>query len=120
VQLFPILSEISIRTISKAVTLILLLLMSVSVISCSKKTVSTFGLNHNESGQVAGFSEMDFKAGKKIYIQQCSGCHSLYLPSEYTVAEWKEILPVMFSKSKADTTEQRVINDYIMNSIESK
>lgn len=109
-----------IPSVLRIVTLCLALFIFMANFGCSVKTRSTSGVNSNESVPVTSSSSPDFSNSKKIYAQKCSGCHSLYLPAEYTVDEWEDVLPVMFVKAKADTTEQRIINDYIMNSIKLK
>lgn len=65
--------------------------------------------------KVPGITLERFNTGKKMYIRDCSGCHSLKDPTHYTTEQWHPILVRMFVKSKiTDTTQKTLITDYVI------
>ena len=64
--------------------------------------------------KVPGLTMESAKAGSKLYAEKCAGCHQLYRPDKYTIAQWDNILPKMFSKAKLSGEAQRkLIEDYV-------
>lgn len=64
--------------------------------------------------KVPGITSESATAGYKLYSEKCAGCHQLYHPEKYTIAQWNNILPKMFSKAKVSGEEQRkLIGDYV-------
>ena len=58
----------------------------------------------------------NLKKGEKLYIMDCSGCHAMHKPAEFTAAQWQPILSRMFVKSKiSDTETQALITNYILS-----
>jgi hypothetical protein len=55
----------------------------------------------------------DLQAGRKLYIQKCAGCHTLYLPEKYTTAEWHHWVDEMTKKVSLDTLEKQHILQYL-------
>ncbi|MEP6514271.1 MAG: hypothetical protein ABJA79_10395 [Parafilimonas sp.] len=52
--------------------------------------------------------------GYKLYVGNCSNCHRLHNPKEYTVSKWNKILPEMYRKAKiADSGQQQLIRNYL-------
>lgn len=53
--------------------------------------------------------------GYKLYATNCSNCHRLHNPKEYTAIEWKKILPEMFDKAKLKNEEnQTLLRNYVI------
>jgi hypothetical protein len=52
--------------------------------------------------------------GRTLYIQKCSGCHTLRLPSEFTEEKWGTIIQEMKMKAKLDEEESRKVLQYIV------
>lgn len=65
--------------------------------------------------KVPGVSFEDVKKGYQLYKTNCSGCHRLHIPKEYTIAGWNKNLAEMIPKAKLteDTIAQRMIRDYL-------
>lgn len=52
--------------------------------------------------------------GSKLYERKCSSCHFLYKPKNYSVRQWKSLLPEMSSKAKLTNEEFLAINVYLL------
>ncbi len=51
---------------------------------------------------------IDLEAGRRTYINNCSGCHELHTPAEFNKTQWMQIFPKMSQKahlSISDSTE---------------
>ncbi len=65
--------------------------------------------------KVPGITMERLKLGEKVYIRDCSGCHALHKPSEFTIEQWQPILIKMFVKSKiSDSITKALITDYVI------
>ena len=65
--------------------------------------------------RIPGITLADMQAGYKIYVRNCSACHRLYDPKEYTPVKWKPILTEMFAKAKmTDEKEKELVSNYII------
>jgi len=51
--------------------------------------------------------------GRKQYINNCSSCHNLHLPQEYTKEEWSKILISMQAKANANDSIINLISEYL-------
>jgi hypothetical protein len=57
----------------------------------------------------------ELKSGLKLYSINCSGCHVLHKPIEFTAEKWNTILIEMFIKSKlTDKKKQKLIENYLL------
>jgi len=65
----------------------------------------------NYSTEAAAFD--DAVAGRELYVKKCSGCHSLYVPQQYTASAWDSILLVMNPKAKVSHDESSKIRLYL-------
>lgn len=65
--------------------------------------------------KVPGITINELKEGYKLYVENCSGCHQLHKPDEFTGPEWRAILPEMFSRVNglADS-KKNLIKDYVI------
>ncbi|MBK9985124.1 MAG: hypothetical protein IPP15_22665 [Saprospiraceae bacterium] len=52
-------------------------------------------------------------AGRKLYVDHCSGCHNLHFPKEYTEDQWKSNLDEMQVKAKITDDQKQLILDYL-------
>ena len=63
----------------------------------------------------------DLKTGYKLYKEQCSGCHALHHPSEYSITQWDSILPEMFSQAKINNPNEKLfIKQYLYSKTKSQ
>jgi cytochrome c5 len=65
--------------------------------------------------KVPGITSERLIEGNKIYMQDCTRCHAMKEPSNYTPEQWEPILLRMFVKAKlSDEHEKTLIRDYVM------
>jgi len=90
-------------------------LTCVVFIACSAKTFAPTDQQLSVMQQkVPGITSESATAGYKLYSEKCAGCHQLYHPDKYTIAQWNNILPKMFPKAKVSSGEQqKLIADYV-------
>lgn len=69
----------------------------------------------NQQTSLASLGEM--QAGRKLYVQKCGGCHTLYLPEKYTKTQWQHTLNEMATKASIDTLEKKLIFKYLTKGI---
>lgn len=67
----------------------------------------------DESQQTSATSLSEMQAGRKLYIQKCGGCHTLYLPEKYTTLQWQHSLDIMAPKVSLDILEKSLILKYL-------
>ncbi len=65
--------------------------------------------------KVPGITIQQLRLGNKMYIRDCSGCHALHKPSEFTAEKWHPILDTMFVKAKiSDSATKVLITGYVI------
>jgi mono/diheme cytochrome c family protein len=52
--------------------------------------------------------------GRSLYVRKCSGCHSLYVPSQFGDDEWREAIVEMRDRSGIDQREAKLILRYVI------
>ncbi|HET8963775.1 MAG TPA: hypothetical protein VFM99_07755 [Chitinophagales bacterium] len=52
--------------------------------------------------------------GRNLYISKCASCHSLYLPTQYTLHEWEINVNEMEEKAKLNSTQKELIFNYLV------
>jgi len=79
------------------------------VIGCSQALyIPTF-----TDSQKAGISTDSLALGRKLYVNNCGSCHSLYQPERYTAAEWVKVMPEMQEKAKCNDQQAAIITKYL-------
>jgi hypothetical protein len=56
----------------------------------------------------------ELKTGRDLYVQKCSSCHNLYLPTDYRADRWKGILDTMQVKARISEQQKVAINKYLL------
>ena len=65
--------------------------------------------------RIPNITMTELHSGYKIYSINCSGCHRLHDPKEYTAGQWKPILDKMFAKAKlSDDKEKQLVTNYLV------
>jgi len=75
------------------------------IIACgtSKQTTKTADTKTAEKNPaIKEYALADIEAGKSLWAANCGKCHSLYAANAYTIAEWQDILPRMYKRSKLE------------------
>jgi len=55
----------------------------------------------------------DLAHGRALYVDKCSSCHNLHLPSEYSPDEWKGYVAYMVAEAKLTPEQQTSIARYL-------
>ncbi|MCX6229984.1 MAG: cytochrome c [Bacteroidetes bacterium] len=55
----------------------------------------------------------ELQQGRELYIKNCSSCHNLHLPSEYTRHEWWTKVDRMQTRAKIDSAQKQLIVKYL-------
>jgi cytochrome c5 len=66
----------------------------------------------NSSGSSIDLASLN--EGYTLYEANCGKCHALEAPSSHSVADWEQILPAMFPKTKLTDSEQAKVRAYVM------
>ena len=56
----------------------------------------------------------DLVNGRELYVNKCSGCHTLRIPSNYTKSQWQQRLPDMKVEAKISEEEAQNILRYLL------
>jgi hypothetical protein len=59
----------------------------------------------------ASFEEL--KDGRKLYVDHCSSCHYLHLPSEYNKEQWQHQVDEMEQRAEINNQEKELILKYL-------
>lgn len=89
--------------------------LSIVIVACSARTFAPTDQQLSAMQQkVPGITRESATAGYKLYSEKCAGCHQLYHPGKYTIAQWNNILLKMFPKAKVSgEQQQKLIKDYV-------
>ena len=60
-----------------------------------------------------GTTVQELAHGRALYVDKCSSCHNLHLPSEYSPEEWKGYVAYMVTEAKLTPEEQAAIARYL-------
>lgn len=60
-----------------------------------------------------GTTAAELEKGRDAYRENCSGCHSLYSPTEYTEKQWDTLLPVMQKRARTGGQERVWMEKYV-------
>jgi cytochrome c5 len=88
--------------------IILIIGVSLSFISCSPKNtevIETMAETKTKSEAVLAMSSKEASYGKVIYEEKCQRCHKLKTVTDYSKAQWANILPNMAKKSNLDESQ---------------
>src|ERR1043166_3086283 len=59
----------------------------------------------------------DLQNGYRLYSANCSGCHSLHVPSSKPKSKWDKVLPEMFSRAHMDKQQEELVRQYIYSKL---
>ena len=93
---------------SKRISILLVIAGLLAVLAC-KPALYVPG----EEDATPSASLSDLQQGRRLYVQKCSGCHTLYLPEKYTPGEWQKSLVDMKSKVSISDAEMHLMHTYL-------
>jgi hypothetical protein len=58
--------------------------------------------------------------GRRLYIENCGSCHSLYLPEKFTAAQWTTNVQNMKKRAKTNDQQSALILQYLTSSCKNE
>ncbi len=91
------------------------MILALSFTSCKKdSSITTDSMYVPASADVTASATLsDLQNGRTLYINNCAGCHSLYIPESYTPSQWSSILPNMTPKTSLTASEVALVKKYV-------
>lgn len=71
------------------------------------------GLPDESEARITGIPVDTLLAGRKLYLERCSGCHNLYLPGAYTTGDWELWVKRMEKPAKLSKSEGDLVLKYL-------
>jgi cytochrome c5 len=99
--------------------------VSILLAQCSPKTAKTTGkpLTKTHDEKLAdikkNFTEADLAEGKTIHDSKCNRCHQLKTITNFSMAEWDNILQRMIPKARLNEQQAALVRAYIMSNTQS-
>ena len=90
----------------KRIPIILSCIISVGCVTVSNLKPAQVDLTTMQQ-KVPGISFEDVQQGFRMYKFNCSGCHYLPKPTDYTINGWQKILPGMLERAKITSDKDR-------------
>jgi hypothetical protein len=90
--------------------LLKVLIFGVFIVTTSCKSALYIPTVNEETGST---SLLELQDGRRLYVEKCGGCHTLYLPEKYTKADWQHWLNEMDSKVKVEPIEKERLLKYL-------
>jgi mono/diheme cytochrome c family protein len=92
---------------------IILALSAGLLASCSKNN-STGNLYTPTSADATATATLaELQQGRTLYINNCGSCHGLYSPDDYSVSNWKTILPAMTPRTSLNASQVTLVTKYV-------
>ena len=66
-----------------------------------------------KSDTTAKASLSDLASGRNILLQNCGTCHSVPLPDNYTISQWKNYVPNMGSRAQLSANDELLLLKYV-------
>lgn len=82
------------------------------LISCTSSIPKPTAMHRQWTREHYG-AEIDVERGYTLYVANCSGCHSLYPPSQYADSTWARVFPEMRNKAKLNQEDAGLVLAYI-------
>ena len=96
---------------------ILILIISFIFFGCA----AVYNLKPSESNiaimqqKVPGINVEEAQQGFKLYKFNCSGCHYLHKPDDYTISGWEKVLPEMLQRAKITSEKDiQLLKNYLV------
>lgn len=90
-------------------TKMLILLVAAGLISC----VSALYIPTQKDALSQNTSLEKLQQGRRLYMNNCSSCHNLHLPSEFTNKAWEPLLNKMQKRARIDDSQKELIAAYL-------
>lgn len=91
------------------------------IVACAPKLITPVPINEEVSEAQESVPAMDViaSAGKLIFNNDCTKCHSLKVIDDYTKQQWTGILTKMTKMAKLDETQKNQVTQYVFWEVEN-
>jgi hypothetical protein len=62
----------------------------------------------------ANIALADLESGRSLVLSKCSSCHRPPMPARHGARDWPGKIDEMSQRAKLDTTQRRLIEDYLV------
>ena len=82
--------------------------------SCKKNLGSSGSLYTPTSADVTANATLaELQQGRTLYSNNCGSCHGLYMPEDYTPAQWKSVLSGMAPRTSMSASQVLLVTKYV-------
>jgi mono/diheme cytochrome c family protein len=82
--------------------------------SCKKDLGGSGSLYTPTSADVTANATLaELQQGRTLYLNNCGVCHGLYMPENYTPAQWKSILGNMAPRTSMSASQVQLVTKYV-------
>lgn len=82
--------------------------------SCKKDLGSSGSLYIPTSADVTTNATLaELQQGRTLYSNNCGSCHGLYMPENYTPAQWKSVLGSMTPRTSMSASQVLLVTKYV-------
>jgi cytochrome c5 len=99
------------KSLKRNVFLLLALSGSLAITSCSKSSSAPYVPAATDVTATATLAQL--QQGRTLFVNNCERCHSLYMPENYTAAQWRSILPGMTGRTSLTTADILLLTKYV-------
>jgi cytochrome c1 len=91
-------------------------ILSLSILAACAGSIPVPAEHHDRWAALAwpGTTHADLIEGRRLYIENCSGCHGLKSPMDYTENQWKENVSEMRQRAKIKEADSQLILKYLI------
>jgi mono/diheme cytochrome c family protein len=90
----------------------ILVLILALTLSCKKSSTGSLYIPVSDDATPTATIE-ELQQGRTLYINNCGRCHDLYSPDDYTVNQWRGIMPGMAPKTRMSSSEVTLVTKYV-------
>lgn len=66
-----------------------------------------------QKATASGTTLDSLQQGRKVYVNSCGSCHTLFLPEQYTTPQWERYTNSMQKRAKIDNQQKALILKYL-------
>jgi mono/diheme cytochrome c family protein len=93
---------------------ILTIVLLVFIAGCKKNSIDISRLYTPTSADVTATTTLpELQQGRALYINNCSTCHALASPDDYSLSQWKGILGAMAPRTGMSSSEVLLVTKYV-------
>jgi hypothetical protein len=106
---------VNMKALKTSLFLVIALALALQASSCKKESSTTSEVLYvpTSSDVTENATLTELQNGRDLYINNCGGCHELYLPESFTPSRWRSILPNMTPRTSLSSTQVQLVTKYV-------